>query len=348
MKQKLLILMLLTATIASSQTRQPFKNIGQKTTVITLSNGKYDEFFDEDSLQRLGSAVININTHKLTKIKFSQEEIDELENARASRFLSVDPLTGKYPELTPYQYASNRPIDGIDLDGLEYYSAANWAQKNIANYTIKFTNSYQDPPTFKSLRQPNWKELIGKTMYCATSTALSYAQASPKVAQALQNTGFKTNRSFQMEYFQKGSEFAHLIKPQNSEKADRGDLLFLQNPDKPSQTGQGHVAILATSTRSQGEGSFTVNVYSTNAGNSNDPDRVGTFGEAIYLFQTNNKGETQLVTKYWYDIDNKVFRSQDMRDENLILQGFGRVDEKKIKKEDKSKSNSDASSEKSN
>ena len=41
-------------------------------------------------------------------------------DARIGRFLSVDPLTGKYPELTPYQFASNRPIDGIDLDGLEY------------------------------------------------------------------------------------------------------------------------------------------------------------------------------------------------------------------------------------
>ena len=36
------------------------------------------------------------------------------------RFLSVDPLTKDYPELTPYQFASNRPIDGIDLDGHEY------------------------------------------------------------------------------------------------------------------------------------------------------------------------------------------------------------------------------------
>ncbi|RFM29265.1 hypothetical protein DXN04_33645 [Chitinophaga silvisoli] len=36
------------------------------------------------------------------------------------KFLSVDPITAKYPELTPYQFASNRPIDGIDLDGLEY------------------------------------------------------------------------------------------------------------------------------------------------------------------------------------------------------------------------------------
>lgn len=34
------------------------------------------------------------------------------------RFLSTDPITQEYPELTPYQFASNRPIDGIDLDGL--------------------------------------------------------------------------------------------------------------------------------------------------------------------------------------------------------------------------------------
>lgn len=41
-------------------------------------------------------------------------------DARLGRFLSVDPLAWKFPELTPYQFASNRPIDGIDLDGLEY------------------------------------------------------------------------------------------------------------------------------------------------------------------------------------------------------------------------------------
>jgi len=35
------------------------------------------------------------------------------------RFVSVDPLQFKYPELTPFQYASNRPITLIDIDGLE-------------------------------------------------------------------------------------------------------------------------------------------------------------------------------------------------------------------------------------
>jgi hypothetical protein len=33
----------------------------------------------------------------------------------------VDPLTKSYPELTPYQFASNTPIQAIDLDGLEAF-----------------------------------------------------------------------------------------------------------------------------------------------------------------------------------------------------------------------------------
>lgn len=35
------------------------------------------------------------------------------------RFLSVDPLTSAFPHLTPYQFAGLRPIQAIDLDGLE-------------------------------------------------------------------------------------------------------------------------------------------------------------------------------------------------------------------------------------
>ena len=38
---------------------------------------------------------------------------------RLGRFKSVDPLMKKYPMLTPYQFASNSPIQAVDLDGLE-------------------------------------------------------------------------------------------------------------------------------------------------------------------------------------------------------------------------------------
>ncbi len=38
---------------------------------------------------------------------------------RLGRFLSVDPLTKSYPWYTPYQFAGNKPIQAIDLDGEE-------------------------------------------------------------------------------------------------------------------------------------------------------------------------------------------------------------------------------------
>jgi RHS repeat-associated protein len=38
---------------------------------------------------------------------------------RICRFPSVDPIAKQYPELTPYQFAGNTPIQATDLDGLE-------------------------------------------------------------------------------------------------------------------------------------------------------------------------------------------------------------------------------------
>jgi len=40
-------------------------------------------------------------------------------NSRLGKFLSIDPLSRSYPWYTPYQFAGNKPINCIDLDGLE-------------------------------------------------------------------------------------------------------------------------------------------------------------------------------------------------------------------------------------
>ena len=40
-------------------------------------------------------------------------------NPAIGKFLSVDPLTAKYPFYTPYSFAGNKPIQCIDLDGAE-------------------------------------------------------------------------------------------------------------------------------------------------------------------------------------------------------------------------------------
>jgi len=48
-------------------------------------------------------------------------------NPRLGKFLSVDPLTKNYPWYTPYQFAGNKPIAFVDLDGREdYYYTLVW------------------------------------------------------------------------------------------------------------------------------------------------------------------------------------------------------------------------------
>ena len=43
-----------------------------------------------------------------------------LYNPAIGKFLSVNPLAPDYPSWTPYAFAMNRVIDGVDLDGLEW------------------------------------------------------------------------------------------------------------------------------------------------------------------------------------------------------------------------------------
>ncbi len=42
-----------------------------------------------------------------------------VEDSRIGRFFSVDPLTGKYPFYSPYQFSGNRVVDMVELEGLE-------------------------------------------------------------------------------------------------------------------------------------------------------------------------------------------------------------------------------------
>jgi RHS repeat-associated protein len=58
------------------------------------------------------------------------------------KFLSVDPLTKKYSELTPYQFASDGPIWAIDLDGLEKYTAT---MQCFAPYEVFGANFIEEP-----------------------------------------------------------------------------------------------------------------------------------------------------------------------------------------------------------
>jgi uncharacterized FlaG/YvyC family protein len=47
-----------------------------------------------------------------------------MDDSRIGRFFCIDPLSSKYPHNSSYAFAENRVIDGVDLEGLEFYYTA--------------------------------------------------------------------------------------------------------------------------------------------------------------------------------------------------------------------------------
>lgn len=93
---------------------------------IVLESDQYYRFYADG-----GSYRYDFNNEETDPESDLQDYGMRIYNARLGKFLSVDPITEEYPELTPYQFASNRPIDGIDLDGLEYFGGSTFIGGNF-------------------------------------------------------------------------------------------------------------------------------------------------------------------------------------------------------------------------
>src|SRR5579859_2961555 len=116
----LLPLLLLISVICRAQVDNPFESIGKKGKILTLSNGKFLETFDYDSVQRIGSVLINIRSRKIVRLLKSTVTFQKFsDNSASSRWWSPDPLAAKFPEWSPYVYVNDNPIRFNDPDGRE-------------------------------------------------------------------------------------------------------------------------------------------------------------------------------------------------------------------------------------
>ena len=115
-------------------------------------------------------------------------------DTRVGRFFSVDPIAKSYPELTPYQFASNTPIGAIDLDGLEAFkntSIDNKSGKTVITLTIdlKVKNSSE---TASASAVAGWAAKIAAKVektYSATDGAISYV-TKVNLVMNTEGTGF--------------------------------------------------------------------------------------------------------------------------------------------------------------
>jgi GH24 family phage-related lysozyme (muramidase) len=150
MKRVLFVLSLLTAFIyqTKAQDTNPYKDFGYvaKNEYVRTKKPVGIEVNNTDSASATQSIIISPQFSKVFVYdRRGNLQVKDVAINDKLRFLSVDPLTGKYPELTPYQFASNSPISGIDLDGLErVIYLVNMSQDKITWTTLTVTKSLPD------------------------------------------------------------------------------------------------------------------------------------------------------------------------------------------------------------
>lgn len=108
-------------------------------------NDLFDAYLADGTYTGGGSGSgTNGNTHGGYRYGFNGKEIDSevagdgnqydygfrIYNPRIGRFLSTDPLIKSYPWYTPYQFAGNKPIAAIDIDGAEEFVKTSWYDVN--------------------------------------------------------------------------------------------------------------------------------------------------------------------------------------------------------------------------
>jgi hypothetical protein len=119
--KKIILTIFIVGVAALAFCQQPFEQYGYKVKVATLSKGKYQEFFDQDSLIQIGTVVINTNSGRIVGFVTFDTTYSEatLNPELISRWISPDPLSDKYSSYSPYNFVLNNPIRYVDTDGKE-------------------------------------------------------------------------------------------------------------------------------------------------------------------------------------------------------------------------------------
>lgn len=104
-------------------TPQPFKKYDYNVQVVTAGNGENYEFFDQDTVARIGTIELNTVSGRITRfVEYDPQDIRDEVVSRSydpaiGRWWQIDPKAEKFYNETPYNMAHNNPLKYTDPDG---------------------------------------------------------------------------------------------------------------------------------------------------------------------------------------------------------------------------------------
>ena len=137
MKNLLFIVAILSGVI-SVKAQNPFAEYGYTPKIVTLSNGQFNEFFDNDTIVQICSVLYNTRSRKI--VAFVDSDIhsskETVQPDVVSRWMSPDPLAEQYPSWSPYKYVMNNPIKFLDPDGQRVVLAGGPVNQHVSAKTL--------------------------------------------------------------------------------------------------------------------------------------------------------------------------------------------------------------------
>ena len=119
--KKLLLVIAVLLGFVSVKAQNPFAEYGYTAKIATLSQGQYNEFFDNEPVVQIGSVLFNTKSRQIIAFVETDTLYSEatLQPDIVSRWISPDPLADHPNQIdkSPYQYAWNNPIYWDDPDG---------------------------------------------------------------------------------------------------------------------------------------------------------------------------------------------------------------------------------------
>lgn len=149
MKKVILFLVFALFSVGFIQAQQDiFKKYGHKKEILTLSKGKYQEVFKNEEVVQIGTVLLNTKTNRIVELlQIDTTKINYIAEL-SSRFLTVDPLAVKHPEISPYAFCNNNPVRYIDPDGRDWYENkdgnATWRKSKDAEYKDNDGNTWKN------------------------------------------------------------------------------------------------------------------------------------------------------------------------------------------------------------